>query len=486
MFRTLCFGFFITVVAAGLADEPADQSKQNSLEAMRVKVRSYPLEQVRLLDGPFKDAQERSARYLLAVEPDRLLSWFRKNAGLTPKAENYPGWESRGIAGHSLGHYLSGCSMMYAATGDRRFKDKVDYIVQELAECQEAGKDGLIAAIPDARRIFSEIAKGDIRSSGFDLNGGWVPWYTLHKQFVGLIDAYRYCENKQALSVVRKFGDWAIETTQNLDDRKFEQMLHCEFGGMNEVLAELYAVTGEKKYLDLAERFYHHAILDPLAAGRDELRGKHANTQVPKILGLARLYELTGKESYRKTAEYFWDRVVNHHSYVNGGNSMDEHFGEPDKLNDRLNAQTAETCNTHNMIRLSRYLYTWSGDPKYAAYIERAQFNHILASQEPDEGRVTYFVPLESGQSKYYIPLFEPAHRTFSCCHGTGMENHAKYGSFIFYHEKASDGIDVIHVNLHAAAELDWKERGIKIRVTTNFPSSTHFDIRYVSTKPSL
>ncbi len=469
--------FFATLPC--FADWTDGKMKQKIKEPVVGVAKGFPLEEVRLLAGPFKDAQDRSQAYLLAVEPDRLLAWFRKNAGLSPKAENYPGWESRGVAGHTLGHYLSGCSLMYAATGDSRLKEKVDYIVRDLSECQMAGKDGLVTAIPEAKRIFSEIARGDVRSKGFDLNGGWVPWYTLHKLFAGLIDAYRYCQNDRALDVAVKLADWAIETTKGLDDRKFEQMLHCEHGGMNEVLAELYAITGEKKYLDLSERFYHHAVLDPLAAGKDELPGKHANTQIPKIIGLARLYELTGKESYRKTVEFFWDRVVNHHSYVTGGNSMNEHFGPPDKLNDRLGPETTETCNTYNMIRLSRHLFTWTGDSKYAAYIERALFNHILASQEPLEGRVVYFTPLQSGLFKSYIPLFEPAHRTFSCCQGTGMENHAKYGESVFSYEKTADGVNVIRLNLPVAAELDWKEKGLRLRIATDFPSSERVAVEW-------
>ncbi len=468
-----CVAFLCVSASADSLDPRAPHVVDS---AVPMKVKPFPLEQVQLLDGPFKAAQDRELGYLLQIEPDRMLARFRKNAGLEPKGEVYGGWEKMQIAGHSLGHYLSGCSLMYASTGDPRLKEKVDYIVKELAECQDAGKDGLVSAIPEDRRLFGEISRGDVRTEGFDLNGYWVPWYTLHKEFAGLIDAYRYCDNKQALDVAKRLGDWAIEITKNLDDALFEKMLKCEHGGINESLADLYAITGEKKYLDLAERFYHHAVLDPLSQGVDNLPGKHANTQIPKIIGLARLYELTGKESYRKTVEFFWDRVVNHHSYATGGNSMDEHFGQPDKLNDRLNNQTTETCNTYNMLKLTRHLYCWTGDEKYAAFYERAIYNHILGSQNPDDAMVTYFVPLKSGMFKTYSTPFD----NFTCCHGTGMENHAKYGDSVFYRSKDEDGTDVIHINLLIPAELDWKEKGIKVRLTTDFPSSSKFYVEMI------
>lgn len=428
----------------------------------------FPLEEVRLLSGPFYEAQQRELTYLLTVQPDRLLAWFRKNAGLTPKAEVYGGWESRGCAGHSLGHYLSGCALMYASTNDSRLKEKVDYIVNELAECQIAGKTGLVCAIPEAERIFTEISRGKIHSKGFDLNGGWVPWYVLHKEFAGLLDAYRYCGNDQALEVVRKLGDWAVQITSQLNDEQFEIMLHCEFGGMNDVLAELYAITGSKSFLDLAHRFYHHRVLDSFAQEIDTLSGLHSNTQIPKFIGLARLYEMTNNETYRKAVEFYWERMVGFHSYVNGGNSLNEHLGEPGQLNDRLGPNTAETCNTYNMLKLTRHLYSWTGDLKYLDFYERGLFNHILASQNPEDGMVTYYMPLQSGCFKTYSNPFN----NFTCCHGTGMENHAQYGDSIYFHSQDEQGNEILYVNEIIASELNWHEKKIKVRLITDFPDS--------------
>ncbi|MGL4593461.1 MAG: beta-L-arabinofuranosidase domain-containing protein [Thermoguttaceae bacterium] len=446
-----CFVAIIDVAA----DEPLLSQQQ---------IKSFPLEQVRLLPSPFKEAQEKDIQYLLSVDPNRLLSQFRSNANLKPRAEKYAGWEGMAIAGHSLGHYLSAISMMFASTGDERLKQKADYIVDELNECQEAGKDGLISAIPDIRAVTEEIARGDIRSQGFDLNGIWVPWYTHHKIFAGLLDAHQYCRSEKALDIAKKFGDWGIETTKNLTPEQFQKMLRCEFGGMNEVYYNLFALTGEKKYLEMGDRFYHHDIFDPLSEGRDELEGKHANTQIPKIVGLARRAEITGNNpddniDAQKIAKFFWDCVVYHHTYVTGGHSMGEHFGKPDQLNDRLRHDTTETCNTYNMLKLSKLLYMQSGNPKYYDYYERALFNHILPSinRTDDANKLfSYFVPLQSGSFLAYSTPFD----NWTCCHGTGMENPAKYNEGIYYQTNGE-----LIINLLIPSVLDWKEKGVRVTV---------------------
>jgi uncharacterized protein len=425
--------------------------------------RAFDLSDVRLLDGPFKKAMQLDSEYLLRLEPDRLLSWFRKEAGLKPKGEVYGGWEARGIAGHSLGHYLTACALMFASTGDPRFLQRVNYIVNELELCQRAGGSGYVAAIPNGKKIFSEVSAGDIRSQGFDLNGGWVPWYTLHKVFAGLLDAHQYGGNTKALAVAVKFADWADTTLANLTEEQFQRMLACEHGGMNESLAELYSRTGNEKYLKLSRRFHHKAVLDPLTRREDRLRGLHANTQIPKLIGLARRYELTADSSDRTAAEFFWDRVVNHHSYVTGGNSDGEHFGPPDKLNDRLTQNTTETCNTYNMLKLTRHLFEWHASAQYADYYERALYNHILASQNPDDGMVCYFVPLKSGSRKTYSTPFD----SFWCCVGSGIENHAKYGDSIYFHSS-----DALWVNLFIPSQLNWREKGLSLRQETRYPDS--------------
>ncbi len=434
--------------------------------AVPAKANFFPVSNVRLLPGPFKDAMDEDAKYLLSLDPDCFLHRFRTNAGLHPKAPIYGGWESRGVSGHSLGHYLSACSMMYAASGDVRFKIKVDYIVDELDECQRARKTGYVGAIPREDSIWNEVAAGDIRSQGFDLNGGWVPWYTLHKMLAGLVDAYRYEGNKKALSVAIKFCDWIDVKFKNLTEDQFQKMLDCEHGGMNEALANVYALTGNKKYLALSYCFDHHKILDPLADDQDILPGKHANTQIPKVIGAARQYELTGNLKNEATAVNFWNIVTAHHSYVTGGNSDFEHFSKPDELSDHLNDNTTETCNSYNMLKLTRQLFEQKPDAHYMDYYERTLYNHILGSINPGDGMTTYYVPLVAGGEKTYGTPTE----SFWCCTGTGMENHVKYGESIY--AKGSDGS--LYVNLFIPSTLTWKEKNLQIKMETDLPNSNN------------
>ncbi|TAL00996.1 MAG: glycosyl hydrolase [Verrucomicrobia bacterium] len=441
-----------------------------------ISIRAEPFEprEVKLLDGPFKHAMELDAKWLLSLEPDRLLSWYRKEAGLEPKAKNYGGWEEMGIAGHSLGHYLSACARMYQDTGDANFRRRVDYIVAELAECQQANTNGFVGAMPNGKRVFDEVSRGEIRSAGFDLNGSWVPWYTQHKLLAGLLDARRFCDNTQALIVATQLGDWAIETTRNLTDEQWQKMLGCEHGGMNEVMAELYAVTGETKYLDLAKKFYHRAILDPMAEGRDVLPGKHANTQIPKMIGAARIYELTGDAKFAAIARNFFEIVLTNHTYVTGGNSDGEHFGPSGKLSNRLGQNTTETCNTYNMLKLDRALFRREPSARLADYYERALFNHILASQNPEDGRVLYYLTLRPGQQKHFL-----GEHDFTCCSGSGMENHARYGENIYFH-----GTNELWVNQFIASELNWAEQGVRVRQETSFPAAASTKLTISVSRP--
>jgi DUF1680 family protein len=338
----------------------ATLSAQGNDGPVALKAERFPLNDVRLLDGPFKRGQDRAVEYLLALEPDRLLANFRSQAGLEPKAAHYGGWESRGVSGHCGGHYISACALAYASTGDPRMLERVRYMVDELAECQAADENGYVAAIPNGKQLYADVAAGKIQSSGFNLNGCWVPNYTLHKLFAGLRDAYRLCSNDKALQVGGKLADWFEGVHANLTDEQMQQIMVAEHGGINETLADLYADTGDERYLKLSRRFHHKAILDPLAHGKDILPGKHTNTQIPKVVGLAARYELTGNASDRAAAEFFWDRVVNHHSYVTGGHCDHERFGEPDRLNDRLSPATTETCNVYNMLKLTRHVFSWT------------------------------------------------------------------------------------------------------------------------------
>ncbi|WP_163713714.1 glycoside hydrolase family 127 protein [Mangrovibacterium lignilyticum] len=435
--------------------------RANGREVVEFKVLTFPLEDVKLLDGPFKKATELNVESLLNYEPDCLLAKFRTEAGLEPKAEHYHGWEDNTIAGHSLGHYLSAICMMYKTTGDEQFLKRVKYIVDELEECQKADGDGYIGAFPDGKRILEEeVAKGDIRSQGFDLNGIWVPFYTQHKVMMGLMDAYKLCGIQKALTIEMQFADWLDTVVRDLNDDQIQEMLNCEHGGINEALAELFEATGKAKYMGMTNSFYHKVILDSLAHEKDILPGKHANTQIPKLVGLARIYELTGNEDDRTAAEFFWDRVVRHHSYVTGGHCDHEYFGPPDTLRNRLSDGTTETCNVYNMLKLSNHLFEWDANPEVADFYERALFNHILSSQNPHDGRVIYNLSLEMGGHKVYQdPLW------FTCCVGTGMENHSKYGRNIYYHNN-----EELYVSQFIASELTWQNKGLRLTQETGYP----------------
>lgn len=428
--------------------------------AFRPPVQGFDVYEVELLGGPFLHAQKLDEDYLLRLEPDRLLHNFRKFAGLEPKAPIYGGWESMEVAGHSLGHYLSAISRLYRATGNEEWLRRVNYIVNELAECQRAIGTGYVAGIPNGQRVFAQVAAGEIKAEAFSLNGVWVPWYTLHKLFAGLIDSYVYCGNQQALEVVCGLADWVGRTTENLTDELWQRMLDCEHGGMNESLALLYLYTGNQKYLDLAQKFYHRRVLDFLARQEDRLAGLHANTQIPKVIGVARLYEITGQERFRTIATFFWDTVGTHHTYVNGGNSSGEYFGPPGRLSQRLQ-DTTETCNTYNMLKLTRILFTWSPEARLADYCERALWNHILAHQHPRTGMFVYKGFLDLGARKNYSTPFD----SFWCCVGTGMENHARYGEYIYFRD--AEGI---FVNLFVPSRVRWPEKGLVLEQETHFP----------------
>ncbi|GAB3416536.1 glycoside hydrolase family 127 protein [Niabella aquatica] len=418
--------------------------------------KSYQLSDVRLLDGsPFYHAMQKDKEWLLALEPDRLLSGFRSEAGLQPKAPKYGGWESQGVGGQSLGHYLSACAMMYAATGDTALLNKINYIIDELRFCQRENGNGYVAAIPGGKKIFADIKEGKIYSKGFDLNGGWVPWYNIHKTCAGLIDAYRLTGNKTAKNILIDLSDWAIDIHKNLSHDQMQQILRCEPGGINESFAEVYALTGDFRYLALARKFNDDALLTSLAQQKDNLAGLHANTQIPKVIGVARQYELGKQKRDEDIARFFWDIVAQNHSYANGGNSDAEHFGMAHQIANRLSNKTTETCNTYNMLKLTHHLFNWYPDVRYADFYERALYNHILGSQNPSTGMVSYFTPLAPGYKKSFSAPFE----SFWCCVGTGLENHSRYGEFI-YSKSADKGV---FINLFIPSVLEDKGLGLKM-----------------------
>ncbi|MBK8980218.1 MAG: glycoside hydrolase family 127 protein [Planctomycetes bacterium] len=425
--------------------------------------RPLPLSSVRLTDGPLQRAQALDARYLLTLEPDRMLALFRVRAGLQPKGEPYGGWDGdgRNLTGHIAGHYLSAVSLMVAATGDPRFRERARYIVDELAAVQAAHGDGYLCALEGGRRAFGELARGSVRSAAFDLNGEWAPWYTLHKLFAGLRDAYGHAHIERALDVEAALAAWAERTLSGLDEASVQRMLGTEFGGMPEVLVDLAADTGDHRWLQLADRFEHRAFLLPLWRHVDALAGKHGNTQVPKLVGAIDRFALTGRPADLVAASFFWDTVVQHHTFATGGHGQDEYFGPPDRLARHLDGRTAESCNVYNMLKLTRSLFAFRPDPVYADFMERALFNHVLGSIDPDDGRTCYMVPVGRGVQREYQDM----QRDFTCCVGTGMENHALHGEGIYY----EDG-ERLWVNLFVPSTASWDARGIRLTMATTFP----------------
>ncbi|MFT3991662.1 MAG: glycoside hydrolase family 127 protein [Luteolibacter sp.] len=445
-------------------------------------VRTFPLADVQLLESPFKDAMELNVKYLLSLEPDRLLHNTRLYAGLKPKGEIYGGWEMKGIAGHSLGHYLTAISQQYSTTGDPRFKQRIDTIIAEMAECQKAYGDGYIGALPPTElATLRSFETGKVNLSGkFNFAGGsWVPWYTEHKILAGLIDAWTLGKNDQAKEVTLGLAAFTDKVTKNLSPEELQKMLGVEFGGMPESLVQIYQLNGDKRWLAVSERFYHKQILDPLAEGRDDLSNHHANTQIPKIIGEARHYEATGDERGKKISENFWNFVVKNRSWVIGGNSDRENFFPVGKAHQHLGPATAETCNTYNMLKLTEHLFEWQPSVEKADYYERALYNHILGSQEPKTGMFTYFVSLAPGLYK----VFSTPHDSFWCCVGSGMENHTKYGEAIYFHNA-----DSLYINLFIPSVLNWQDKGLKLRQQTQFPleAATEFIIDAAPDSPLI
>ena len=430
----------------------------------RLYADEFPLGDVTLLDGPLKHARDLNIKVLLQYDNDRLLAPFLKEAGLTPKGELYPNWA--GLDGHVGGHYLTALAMN-AATGSKECQERMEYWISELQACADAnaknhpswGK-GYIGGVPNSDRVWSTFKQGDFKA----YFGSWVPFYNVHKIYAGLRDAWVYCGNEQAKSLFLGLCDWAIDLTAGLTDQQMERALDTEHGGMNEVLADAYAITGDKKYLDVAKRFSHRRLLNPLSQRQDCLDNMHANTQVPKVVGFERIAELSGDEAYHNAGIYFWDIVTGERSLAFGGNSRREHFPSKEACKDFVNdIDGPESCNTNNMLKLSEELHRRNPEARFADYYELATFNHILSTQHPEHGGYVYFT---SARPRHYRNYSAP-NEAMWCCVGTGMENHGKYGQFI-YTKKA----DALFVNLFVASELNWKERGITLRQETTFPYS--------------
>ncbi|MFG6467036.1 beta-L-arabinofuranosidase domain-containing protein [Roseateles sp. BYS87W] len=424
---------------------------------------AFALDRVRLLDGPFLDAQATDQRYLMALDPERLLAPFRREAGVAVPVPSYGNWESSGLDGHMAGHYLSALALMWASTGDAQVKQRLDHVVAELKRCQDAIGTGYLGGIPEGAKAWAQVAAGELQVDNFSVNGRWVPWYNLHKTMAGLRDAWVHAGHADAKAMLIRMSDWALRLTTPLSDAQMQDMLRAEHGGMNEVLADVAQITGDSRYLALARRFSHQAVLQPLARRQDTLTGLHANTQIPKVIGFARIAHLTGDAEGRRAAEFFWKTVTGQRTVAIGGNSVKEHFHPTDDFRPMLNeVEGPETCNSVNLLKLTALLAQASpAQGQYADYYERTLYNHILASQHPGEGGFVYFTPMRPQHYRVYSQV----HEGMWCCVGSGLESHARHGEFIYAH----DG-DALDVNLFIASTLDWRERGIHLTQSTRFP----------------
>ncbi len=446
-------------------------ARANVQPVVPLRAQPFPLQGVRLLDGPFRDAMSRDEKYLLSLDPDRLLHTFRLNVGLASNVKPLGGWEEPNVdlRGHSMGHYLTALSLMYASTGEGQLKQRVDYIVAELAKCQgnspKAGfNEGYLSAFPES--LIERVEKRQ---------NVWAPYYTLHKIMAGLLDANQLSGNTQALVVLEKMAGWVQFRVDRLSPEQMQRSLDTEHGGMNEMFSNLYAVTGNTNHLRLAAAFNHERVLGPLARGEDQLNGLHANTQIPKAIGAAREYVFTGDTNYLAMANTFWESVAVRRSYVIGGHSDREHFFPVTEFTKHLSPDTAETCNTYNMLKLTRELFALDPSGPKMDFYERGLFNHILASQDPQSGMFVYLMSLKPGHFKTYSTPED----SFWCCVGTGMENHAKYGDTVYSHD-----VDSLYVNLFIASELSWEGKGIILRQETRFPESDTTVLKFKAAKP--
>jgi DUF1680 family protein len=476
--REFLFGAAATVVAS---TTPA-VVRAAAVPVFPSAVKPLPLSAVRLTPSDYATAVEVNHTYLLSLSADRLLHNFMQYAGLPPKGEIYGGWESDTIAGHTLGHYLSALVCTYEQTGDTACRERADYIVAELARAQAARGTGYVGAlgrkrkdgkIVDGEEIFPEVMRGEIHSGGFDLNGSWSPLYTVHKLMAGLLDVHAAWGNPTALQVEIGLAEYFARVFAALSDVQMQQLLNTEYGGLNESFAELSAQTGDKRWLDVAQRIYDRKVLDPLVAGQDKLANFHANTQVPKLIGLARIHELNDKPDPANAATFFWTAVTEHHSYVIGGNADREYFSAPDTIAEHITEQTCEHCNTYNMLKLTRHLYSWKPDAAYFDYYERAHLNHVMAAQNPATGGFTYMTPLMTGSHRGYS---KPHEDGFWCCIGTGMESHSKHGESIFW-----EGDGTLLVNLYIPAEARWATRNAKLALETKYPMQPESRLKLTS-----
>lgn len=429
----------------------------------RLYQNTFPLGDVTLLDGPFKRARDLNIQVLLKYDVDRLLAPYRKEAGLIPKAASYSNWD--GLDGHLAGHYLSALAINYASTQNVDCRQRMEYMVSELKACQAANAlnspdwgIGYVGGVPHSRAVWSTLKTGDLAA----YRATWAPWYNVHKMYAGLRDAWAYTGNKDAKNMFLRFCDWSINITSALTDSQMQSMLDSEHGGMAEVLADAYLLSGDAKYLTAAMRFSHRMLLDAMAAGNDNLDNKHANTQIPKVTGFQRIAELTRDDKYARAGMFFWETVTRNRSLAFGGNSRREFFPSAPACDDFvIDVEGPESCNSYNMLKLTEGLFRTNPAAKYVDYYERTLYNHILSTQHPAHGGYVYFTP---ARPRHYR-VYSAPNEAMWCCVGTGMENHGKYNQFLYTHQN-----DSLFVNLFVASILNWREKGVRIRQETTFP----------------
>jgi hypothetical protein len=355
---------------------------------------------------------------------------------------------------------------MYASSGDDDLRNNANAVVTGLGECQTALKSGYLSAFPV--EFFDRLR---------ERQRVWAPFYTVHKIMAGLLDMYVYCGNEQALDMVQKMADWTAGYTGSLSYEHMQRVLGTEFGGMGEVLSNLYAVTGKDRYLEVAQRFDKKQFFDPLAAHRDELKGLHVNTHIPQVIAAARYYELTGDRRYRDIAQYFWDEVVSERSYCTGGTSNGESWNtDPGKLSTELSPSTTECCCAYNMMKLTRHLFGWSPDAHLMDYYERTLFNHRLGTINPEDGTMMYYLPLAAGYWKTFGKPFD----ALWCCTGTGSEEYGKLTDTIYFHDD-----DSLYVNLYIDSQLEWPEKGLRVKQETRFPEEQGTTITVSANRPA-
>lgn len=437
-------------------------------EVVDMRAVPFPMNNVRLAPGIFSAAADANRRYLKTLPTDRLLHSFRLTAGLPSSAAPLGDWEKPDceLRGHFAGgHYLSACALAYASAGDDELKHNGDVMVAELAKCQAQLKNGYLSAFP--------VEEFDRLRDGVNV---WAPFYTLHKIMAGHLDMYQHAGNAQALDTVEKMAQWVRGWSDPLSEAQMQRVLQVEYGGMGEVLSNLYGVTGKTEYMDLAQRFDKKVFFEPLAAHRDELKGLHVNTHIPQVIAAARQYELTGHRHYWNIAGYFWDEVTGERCYCTGGTSNFETWrNDPGVLADQLSPDTTEDCCAYNMLKLTRHLFSWSPQARYMDYYERTLFNHRLGTIDPETGTTVYYLPLGNGYSKIYAPPFD----SFWCCNGTGAEEFAKLTDTIYFHDDHS-----LFVNLYIASDVSWPEKNLTVSQRTAFPQEQGTTITIRTTHP--